>query len=226
MSRLTLTFDNGPEPGATERVLAALADRELRAIFFVVGQRLLEEAGKETARRVREAGHRIGNHTMTHGAPLGEGADRHRVQTEIGQAQQALADLGIRDLLFRPNGGGRVGPHLLSAAAVDFLVAGGYTVVTWNCVPGDWEPGDSWVARARAVISEREWTVLVLHDRYTVDYLSVFLDSVLADGIEVRNDFPTSCVPILEGEIQWTLEGVVANGTTSATRTPSQTRPG
>ena len=46
MSRLTLTFDNGPEPGATESILAALADRELGAIFFVVGERLLDEAGK------------------------------------------------------------------------------------------------------------------------------------------------------------------------------------
>ena len=140
---------------------------------------------------MHEAGYRIGNHTMTHGAPLGEGADDRRVHVEIGEAQAALADLGVGERLFRPNGRGQVGPHLLNTAAVEFLVAGGYTVVTWNCVPRDWEPGGSWVDRARTALSQREWTVLVLHDQYAVDHLAVFLDSVLADGIEVRTDFPT-----------------------------------
>jgi peptidoglycan/xylan/chitin deacetylase (PgdA/CDA1 family) len=216
VTRLSLTFDNGPNPGTTERILRTLAERQLTATFFMVGERLLTDAGRETARRVREAGHRIGNHTMTHGPPLGDGADRARVEAEVGGAQRVLAEVGVRDLLFRPNGRGRLGPHLLSPAAVDYLVDCGYTVVTWNCVPRDWEkPPDRWLARAHKALSEQEWTVLVLHDVHpaAVDHLPGFLDAAIRDGAEVRQDFPTSCVPMRDGVVQWPIEGVVTTGT-------------
>ena len=45
MPRLTLTFDNGPTPGVTEQVLATLAERGLRATFFVVGEKLKQPGG-------------------------------------------------------------------------------------------------------------------------------------------------------------------------------------
>jgi peptidoglycan-N-acetylglucosamine deacetylase len=217
MTRLTLTFDNGPEPGTTERILSALRDRKLPATFFMVGERVLDPAGRETALRVRDAGHRIGNHTMTHGAPLGD-ADDQRVEAEIGGARQALADLGVDGLLFRPNGHGHLGPHLLSDAAVNYLVAGAYTVVTWNCVPRDWEdPNGLWMSRALASLDIRDWTVVVLHDQHAraADHLPEFLDRVQACDVEVRTDFPSSCVPIVGGRIQWDLNGVIANGTTA-----------
>ena len=71
MRRLTLTFDNGPCPGATERILDILAERNLLATFFVVGDRLADPAAKRCAERAKDEGHWIGNHTMTHGEPLG-----------------------------------------------------------------------------------------------------------------------------------------------------------
>jgi len=222
LTRLSLTFDNGPSPGTTERILRALAERHLPATFFMVGQQLVTDAGRETALRVREAGHRIGNHTLTHGPPLGEGGDRARVEAEIGEAQLALAELGVDERLFRPNGGGRLGPHLLSQPAVDYLVEHGYTVVTWNCAPRDWEPpSHGWVDRAHKALVEQEWTVLVLHDvqAAAVDHLPDFLDTVMYDAVEVRGDFPADCLPIRDGLIQWPLEGVVVDA-------EAQIRPG
>jgi peptidoglycan/xylan/chitin deacetylase (PgdA/CDA1 family) len=212
VKRLTLTFDNGPVPGSTERILRALDERGLQATFFMVGDRVAEPAGRLTARRVKDAGHVVGNHTMSHGVPLGTSGTDARVRAEIGDAHAALGDLLDGELLFRPNGKGVLGPHLLSQPAVAYLVAHEYTVVTWNAVPRDWEaPSDSWVARAHDAIDDQDWTVLVLHDHHpdAVDHLPGFLDAAVARGVEIRPDFPATCVPIRRGRIQWPIDGLV-----------------
>ena len=67
---VTLTFDNGPDPEATPHVLDVLAARDLKATFFVVGERLA--AARHLAERAHAEGHWIGNHTWTHRAPFGE----------------------------------------------------------------------------------------------------------------------------------------------------------
>jgi peptidoglycan-N-acetylglucosamine deacetylase len=209
MKRLTLTFDNGPVPGSTERVLRTLGERGLHATFFMVGRRVAEPAGRVTAQRVKDAGHAIGNHTMSHGEPLGTSRSESRVRAEIGGAHEALGDLIDGELLFRPNGGGVLGPHLLSESAVAYLTTHEYTVVTWNAVPRDWEPpSDSWVARAWDAIESQDWTVLVLHDHHVeaVRHLPAFLDAVAASAIEIRPDLPTACVPIRRGRIQWPID--------------------
>ena len=74
------------------------------------------------AERVLAEGHRPGNHTMTHGAPLGKRNDPAVEVGEIALAQEALGSLSHPDKLFRPNGSGQVGPHLLSPAALDFII--------------------------------------------------------------------------------------------------------
>jgi hypothetical protein len=110
--------------------------------------------------------------------------------------------------LFRPSGaGGAIEPGLLSADAIDALVAGGYTCVLWNAVPGDWTDA-GWVERALAQIAAQEWTLLVLHDvaGAAAERLEEFLDRVDAD---FRQDFPPGCVPIKRGEITNSLEGLV-----------------
>jgi peptidoglycan/xylan/chitin deacetylase (PgdA/CDA1 family) len=212
MKRLTLTFDNGPVPGSTERIVKALGERSLPATFFMIGQKVLSPAGRATAKRVKDAGYKIGNHTMTHGEPLGISGDEARVQAEIVAAHNALGELLDGELLFRPNGHGTLGPHLLSEPAVAYLTANDYTVVTWNAVPRDWEPpSDSWVARASAAIDAQEWTVLVLHDHHpeAIDHLPAFLDAAITRGIEIRTDFPDACVPIRHGRLTPSIEGLV-----------------
>ncbi len=200
--RLTLTFDNGPIPGNTERILDALAQRDLSATFFMVGERVLAPGGRATAERVREAGQRIGNHTMSHGAPLGELDDPEVMLREIREADAVLGDLVGPDRLFRPNGGGRLGAHVLSWVAIDELISGRHTVVTWNCVPREREEG--WFARAEAALEELDWTVLVLHDHHahTVDQLPRLLDNALARGIEVTSELPDDCILLRDGRPQ------------------------
>ena len=196
--RITLSFDNGPIPGSTDRILDILKARGLRATFFALGRLAAEREGYDVLIRAKAEGHWIGNHTMNHGVPLGESKDPRHVENELEAAERVLGPLALPQRLFRPNGGGQLGEHLLSPQAREWLSKRQYTVVTWNNVPGDWmEPRRGWVERALKTAEERDWSLLVLHDPYLADMmdtLSVFLDAVEAVGGSFTQDFPPDCV--------------------------------
>jgi peptidoglycan/xylan/chitin deacetylase (PgdA/CDA1 family) len=209
--QLTLSLDNGPDLEHTPRVLDILARRSIRAAFFMVGERVAAPGARDVARRVAEAGHRVGNHTMTHGLPLGLRDDEGAI-AEIAGAGDVLAEFLGDPPLFRPNAGGELGPHVFSTAAVDYLVAHGYTAVTWNSVPRDWEATDgSWIPRALDDIERLDHTVLVLHDVLgsTVDHLEAFLDETAARGIEFSEEFPQDCVVIARGGPTPAMQGLI-----------------
>lgn len=214
--RLTLTLDNGPDLEQTPRVLDILAQRSIHAVFFLIGEKAATPAGREMVRRVVDAGHRIGNHTMTHGTPLGRRPDDEAVG-EIARADEVLAEFASSPPLFRPNGGhGALGPHLFSPAAVDHLLAHGHTAVIWNIVPRDWEePEGSWVPRALEAVEHAEHSMLVLHDvlATTVDRLGSFLDTLRDRGVEFTDEFPTDCVVISGGRRLPALHGLVSADT-------------
>ena len=198
--RITLSFDNGPTPGSTDRILDLLKERGLRATFFALGRLAAQPEGRRLLERAKSEGHWVGNHTMSHGTPLGESGDPLHVEREIEAAERVLGELALPERLFRPNGGGRLGEHLLSAAAREWLVEHKYTVVTWNNVPGDWiEPRRGWVERALKTAATQDWSLLVLHDPYLaemMDTLPAFLDEVQRRGGSFRQDFPPSCILI------------------------------
>ncbi|HEX2553036.1 MAG TPA: polysaccharide deacetylase family protein [Microvirga sp.] len=203
MTRLTLTFDNGPWSGPTEAVLDILAERGLKATFFVVGERLRDPPARRAAERAKAEGHWIGNHTLTHGTPLGLREDPGHPQAEIGAAQALLGDLVHPERLFRPNGKGRLSPHLLSRAAADYLVRHRYTLVTWSNVPRDWEePRVEWPERALTALAGRDWDLLVLHEHYLAPMMATlpaFLDRVVGEGVTIVQEFPEACVPLRQG---------------------------
>jgi len=203
MTKLTLSFDNGPTPGVTERVLDALASRGIKASFFLVGDRLAEPGAIEIAAEAHAQGHWIGNHTMRHGPPLGDWSDHEASVDEIASAQVALGTLAHPRRFFRPNGRGEVGPHLLNAPVVDYLVAHRYTVVLWSVYVRDSKEPLDWAQRALDTIGRRAWDVLVLHDVLNggMDSLPMFLDSILDRDITIEQDFPDYLVPIDRGAI-------------------------
>jgi peptidoglycan/xylan/chitin deacetylase (PgdA/CDA1 family) len=205
--KVTLTFDNGPWPGVTEQVLDTLAARDLRSTFFVVGNQLRKF--RPLAERAIAEGHWIGNHTMTHSIPFGDGADPAE---EIETTQELIGDLAHAARWFRPFGrGGVLDERLLSDEAVTRLQAGGYSCVLWNSVPRDWEDPVEWMARALMDVEANDWTVVVLHDLPTgaMDHLPRFLEELEALGAEVVQDLPDACVPIRNGEITGDLAGLV-----------------
>lgn len=217
MTTLTLTFDNGPVPGATDAILNRLRDRGLRAIFFVIAERLRDPAARRLAERARAEGHWIGNHTLTHTKPLGEYGEPGHAEREIGGAEALIGDLASPERFFRPVGRGRLGPHLLTPEARDHLIRHRYTLVTWNNVPRDWvEPRRDWLDRAIDGVAATDRGLIVLHDHCLggmMDTLDAFLDRMAADGVEIVQDLPDDCLPIRRGRVVLPIDGFVTEAT-------------
>jgi peptidoglycan/xylan/chitin deacetylase (PgdA/CDA1 family) len=199
--RFSLTFDNGPTPGVTDEVLDLLGERGVPATFFVVGQRLQPPAGRRLAERALAEGHWVGNHGLTHTTPLGL-LDDAAGDREIDETERLLAGLGHPDRLFRPFAtGGAIDERLLSAGAIEHLMAGGFTCVLWNSVPHDWDDPHGWVARCLADVATQDHTVVVVHDLDTgaMAHLGELIDHLDELEVEVTHQFPDSCVPIRRG---------------------------
>jgi hypothetical protein len=139
--------------------------------------------------------------------------------------QDLLGDLAPQRL-FRPFGGeGRLGPHLLSPAARDLLVAGDYTCVLWNAVPRDWKEPDHWPETALRQIAEHRVngtpTVLALHDLHVgvMPHLPAFLDRLADMNVAFSQSFPDEVVIIRGGRasplcahyVSATAESLAAN---------------
>ena len=88
MGRVTLTFDNGPNEEITPGVLAR---HNVKASFFVIGEKLRKPELRHQAKQAHDAGHWIGNHSMTHTTPLGEDRRLDAPEREIGVAQGIIA---------------------------------------------------------------------------------------------------------------------------------------
>jgi len=206
---ITLSFDNGPEPGATPAVLDVLLARGISATFFVLGHKLA--AHRALAERAHAEGHWIGNHTWSHAAPLGT-VPAAVARDEILRTQALIGNLSHPDRLFRPQGGGgALGPHLLNRTALDVLRRGGFTCVVWNAVPGDFDDPEGWVERALALCARPDPVTLVLHDlpNGAMRHLDRFIGCLSDAGARFVQDFPASCTPLRRGEDGQGLAGYV-----------------
>ena len=213
MPYLTLTFDNGPEPDVTPRVLDTLRGRDIKTTFFVIGSKLEDPVRRKLAARARDEGHWIGNHTFTHSVPLGEQSDPFTAMREIGRTQQLIGDLAHDQRWFRPfGGGGNLDTRLLKPSVVSYLGQNNYSCVLWNAIPRDWADPDGWVDRALDQCRAQQWSLMVLHDLPTgaMAHLERFLDRATAAGARFRQDFPPECVPIRNGRIAQPIDSYVS----------------
>jgi peptidoglycan-N-acetylglucosamine deacetylase len=204
MKRVTLSFDNGPTPGVTERVLDILNGARVRATFFVIGQKLESAEARTLMGAAHAGGHWIGNHTLTHSVALGDRPDAAYAALEIGETQRRIGPLAHPDRLFRPYGNsGLVGPHLFSRAAIAHLLDQRYCTLLWSSVPGDWRDPDGWVDRCLADVEAQDWAAVVLHDvaGACLARLPELIARLARLDVEWRQDFPEAVVMTRAGEI-------------------------
>jgi peptidoglycan/xylan/chitin deacetylase (PgdA/CDA1 family) len=210
LKRVTLTFDNGPHHKVTPEVLKSLARHDVPAAFMFVGENLVSNTGQNLVRQVHEAGHRVGNHTFSHRMPFGAMERQDEAIAEIERTQELLGSWADQDRLFRPtgSGGGKLDELLLSRTAYQHLQDGGYTVVLWNSIPGDWMNPTGWVDLALADIQRLDWPLIVIHDLATgaMDHLDSFIVRAKDMGAEFTDALPDDCVPLRCGNAQWDPE--------------------
>jgi peptidoglycan-N-acetylglucosamine deacetylase len=152
---IALTFDDGPSY-CTEQLLELLEHQGLRATFFMVGSQL--ELLPEVARRVRDAGHEVGVHSMRH---LDHAViEREQAVADVVEGADAIErqlDVSVR--LFRAPYG-RFVPGTLTEAK-----RRGWTCVHWSAWGVDWQAGESAQSIADRVIADlAPGAIVLLHD--------------------------------------------------------------
>jgi peptidoglycan/xylan/chitin deacetylase (PgdA/CDA1 family) len=155
---IALTFDDGPDPEWTPRVLDALGRLGMRATFFLVGERAARHP--ELVARIAAEGHEAGSHSWDHPSlpeiPLPAVAE---------QFDRTRAALGERDagLLRPPYGHQTLATWRLAAAR-------GYRVVMWSAAAGDWRDLDGATLAGRVLAAARPGAIVLLHDSlYTAE---------------------------------------------------------
>jgi peptidoglycan/xylan/chitin deacetylase (PgdA/CDA1 family) len=156
-----LTFDDGPNPEVTPRLLDVLERAGVRATFFLIGRFVRQCPG--LVREIEAAGHVVGNHTMTH--PWLAWQTERRIREELSEASAAIEEvLGNEVRYFRA-------PHGARRPAVLRVVREmGMVPVQWNVICQDWKPlGTEEILRRVTRGLERNRrrgfaTNLVLHD--------------------------------------------------------------
>jgi peptidoglycan/xylan/chitin deacetylase (PgdA/CDA1 family) len=150
-----LTFDDGPTPAYTPRVLELLARYQARATFFVLGRSAA--AYPELVRQEFAAGHGVGNHTWSHRRLTGLHGER--LQAEVGATSAAIQrTTGAPVRCLRP-------PYATAdAASAERVRALGLRLVLWDVDTNDWLRPGAGVIAGRVLGRVRSGAVVLMHD--------------------------------------------------------------
>jgi len=175
---IAITFDDGPHPRNTPRLLDMLAARNIKATFYVIGNSV--DANPGILRRTVAEGHEIGNHTQTHRL-LTKLSDSEVIK-DLRQCEEAIGRAaGVRPRTMRPPYGG-----LLQRQRQLVLQEFGYPTILWSVDPLDWKrPGPSVVAN-RIISATSAGGIVLAHDLHsqTVDAMPQTLDTLLRRGFK------------------------------------------
>ena len=174
---IALTFDDGPHPQFTPRLLAILKEYDVKATFFLVGEKA-EEAPYLVKAEAAE-GHCIGNHTYHH-VNLTKIPSEY-VATEIKACGEVLEKItGQAPHLFRPPGGDFNAEVALVPSTL------GYAMVLWTDDPGDYASPGSQVILERTLKHATNGGIILLHDGIpqTMDILPQLITTLRAEGYQ------------------------------------------
>ena len=152
---VAFTFDDGPNPAATPRLLQLLEKHDVRATFFLLGRNV--ERYPDLTGEIAARGHEIGNHTHNHAwLPL---LPRRLLLREMDRASNAIhAATGCRPTLFRPPMG------WFNRSMLRTLAAHGYRGVLGDVYPQDAHGPSSQLIVERVMQRIRPGSIVILHD--------------------------------------------------------------
>jgi peptidoglycan/xylan/chitin deacetylase (PgdA/CDA1 family) len=178
---VAITFDDGPDPLTTPLLLNLLLKRQIKATFFVTGQKAA--AHPQLIKELVRQGHSVGNHSYKHSYRM-LFRTCPSIVADIEAAQKVLNDFGIRPLAFRPPAG-ITSPRLRSA-----LLKTGLYLVNFSCRPLD--GGNRRISNiANRILKRiRPDDIVLLHDNRPPDegLIPVWLNEIenLLAGIETK----------------------------------------
>jgi len=177
---IAITFDDGPHPELTPKLLDILIAHHVRATFFVVGNRVVKHP--EIVARAAREGHEIANHSWSH-PRLSELHDQD-VRQELQKGEDAIRSVvGIRPKLLRPPGGA-----LLARQEKWIRDEFGYNTILWDVHGFDWirpPPAPAMICQ-RIVEQTHPGAVIVCHDTLpgTIEATPSILEQLVAKGFK------------------------------------------
>jgi peptidoglycan/xylan/chitin deacetylase (PgdA/CDA1 family) len=175
---IALTFDDGPHPKNTPRLLDMLKERGLKATFYVIGQNVVQYP--EIMKRMVAEGHEVGHHTYTH--PSLSKCSAPKLTEEITKANDAIMQAcGVSPTTIRP-------PYGATNAAVNKRLNEefGLTVVLWSVDPNDWKIRNASHVSNHILQNTKSGSIVLAHDIHpsTIDAMPAVLDGLLSKGYQ------------------------------------------
>lgn len=172
--KIAITFDDGPHPVYTEKLLDGLKEREVHATFFVTGENA--ESYPELILRMQEEGHLVGNHTYSHIQLRKDNRDCFR--EELVKTNEILKEITGEEVLFiRPPYG--AWDKQLEQELNMFPVL-------WTIDPLDWCSRNASCITKSVLSKAKENSIILLHDEYatTVQAALQIVDTLKQEGYE------------------------------------------
>lgn len=175
-----LTFDDGPSPLVTPKILEVLRQYDIKATFFVIGN--MAEQNPELVRQIQQEGHLICNHTYSHKYKLLYSSPDH-FMAEVTKCEEVLKTIlgeGFKTNILRFPGGSFGKKQLPFRERVK---EEGYLNVDWNVLNGDAEalhiPTDVLLNRIKETLKNKDNAVVLMHDSNTKDTTAEALPEII-----------------------------------------------
>jgi peptidoglycan-N-acetylglucosamine deacetylase len=188
--KIAITFDDGPDPRWTPKILDVLKHENVPAAFFVIG--LDASQYPDILRREYAEGHEIGNHTWTH--PTWEDISKTQARWELNLTQRLIeGTLGVKTILFRPPYGIDHQPEYAEEVAqLPFAQDMGYLIIGQKIDPHDWQSVNGKPYPAKDIVDEvvqqaNDGNIILFHDgggdrSQTILALPQVIDTLRAKG--------------------------------------------
>ncbi|WP_246231508.1 polysaccharide deacetylase family protein [Sporosarcina jiandibaonis] len=172
VKKVALTFDDGPDPNVTTKILASLEKYDAKATFFMLGSRV--EYYPEIAKDVANAGHELGNHTWTH--PDLTNSSIKKINSEITRTSSIIENVtGEKVVLFRPPYGA-INKKVRQQTKLP--------VILWDIDTLDWKHRNAKQLLSYVKKNTRDGSIILMHDIHqsTADGLDAVLAYLESEG--------------------------------------------
>lgn len=174
---VALTFDDGPSPKVTPRILDMLGEHDATATFFMLGNQV--EYYPDIAKQVAKNGHEIASHSNSHPdmTKLSSGMIAKEMSDTSEKIEKAT---GIKPTLFRPPYGAYNNDVINNAK--DY----GYSIILWSVDSLDWKSHDASSVYSIIMQNVTNGSIILMHDIHdsTADALPQLLSSLKNEGYE------------------------------------------
>lgn len=179
LRQIAISFDDGPAPLYTPKILQILKEHQVEAAFFCIGRRI--EENKDLLKQVYDEGHLIGNHSYSHDLWF-DLFSTQKMNRDLQMMNEAMHKVtGVKPRLFRPPYG-VTNPNLKKAIEKNNFIPIGWSIRSMDTVAKDAKK-----LLAKVTGSLKPGAVVLFHDtsKATVDMLSAFLQEVKRNGYEI-----------------------------------------